>query len=252
VIAGRISTSISSDGPRRNADGGGRSTDNVSVHWRAQPTVLRASPQARLPSALLTSLRRRGASKIHFLDQLGVGLAAATLAIAHWLRSHPRSERGQFDGPRLCSLGDGCGGSASQRRARHSLEYDATHTASITHAGSVVAPWRLLCARRRARPAPDFCALLSSAGKCSCLGWLRRAPSRSAVPVHRGGRTLSRGAHGEPPVGARGRDSDERAGHRRQPGKRCVGSCTRATVKALHAGWPAHAGLLAHGSPRLG
>ena len=39
-------------------------------------------------------------AKIHFLDQLGVGLAAATLPRnANWLRSHPRSEQGAIRRP---------------------------------------------------------------------------------------------------------------------------------------------------------
>jgi len=50
-------------------------------------------------------------AKIHFLDQLGIGLVASTL---------PQSPTGEFDCPRLRSPGDGCGGGASQRHA-HAL-----------------------------------------------------------------------------------------------------------------------------------
>ena len=130
----------------------------------------------------------------------------------------------------------------------HSLEYDATHTASIAHAGSVVAPVALaVCEETGASGARLLHAFV--------LGWEMfvrlglAAPGsfcEARVPVHRGGRALCSRAHGGPPVGARVEQMTNALGI---AGSQASGVMEfvheGATVKALHAGWPAHAGLIA-------
>ena len=121
-------------------------------------------------------------AKTHFLDQLGVGLAAAALP-----RNRPLAALAAAfgTGGNSTALGFAAPVTAAAAALRngalmHSLEYDGTHTASITHAGSVVAPVALAVCEETGASGAGFCALLSSAGKCSCAWVLpRRAPSLS-------------------------------------------------------------------------
>ena len=130
----------------------------------------------------------------------------------------------------------------------HSLEYDGTHTASVAHAGSVVAPVALaVCEETGASGAELLRAFV--------LGWemfVRLGPCRAGIllqawiPVHRGGRAVCSRAHGgrfcwgsiEQMTNALGIAGSQASGVMEFVHE-------GATVKALHAGWPAHAGLLA-------
>jgi 2-methylcitrate dehydratase PrpD len=165
-------------------------------------------------------------AKTHVLDQLGVGLVAASLD-----RNRPLAALATAfgTGGYLTSLGFATPVTAAAAALRngalmHSLEYDGTHTASITHAGSAVASVALaVCEETGASGANLLRAFI--------LGWemfvlLGLAAPRSFSKRgfrYRVGRTLCRCVHGGPAVRARGRGDDERAGHRRQPGKRCHG-----------------------------
>ena len=104
-------------------------------------------------------------AKIHFRDQLGVGLLAATLA-----RNRPLAALASAFGAGGNATALGCAAPVMTAAAAlangalmHSLEYDATHTASITHAGSVVAPVALaggdVLAACRPRPSPSSFAI---------------------------------------------------------------------------------------------
>jgi len=80
-------------------------------------------------------------AKIHFRDQLGIGLLAATLP-----RNRPLVALASLfgTGANATALGGAAPVTPAAAALRngtlmHSLEYDATHTASITPAGSVVA-----------------------------------------------------------------------------------------------------------------
>src|ERR1043166_4467172 len=79
-------------------------------------------------------------AKTHFLDQLGVGLAAAALprnrppaALASAFGTGGSSTALGFATPVTAAAAALCNGALM-----HSLEYDGTHTGSIAHAGSVV------------------------------------------------------------------------------------------------------------------
>src|SRR5260370_13417165 len=81
-------------------------------------------------------------AKTHILDQLGVGLVAGTLP-----RNRPLAALASAlgAGGKSTALGFAAAVPAAAATLRngalmHSLEYDGTHTASITHGGSVVAP----------------------------------------------------------------------------------------------------------------
>src|SRR5262245_45024508 len=143
AIAGRISTSISCDGH-----------GVVPMVEVARRTT--ASHAASHPSALARRVAEQALSigfddipadvvalaKIHFLDQLGIGLIAATLP-----RNRPLAANASLFGTGGNSTAFGCASplTAASAALRHgtllqALAYDGTHTASITHAGSVVAP----------------------------------------------------------------------------------------------------------------
>jgi 2-methylcitrate dehydratase PrpD len=122
-------------------------------------------------------------AKIHFLDQLGVGLLAATLP-----RNRPLAALASLFGTGGDSTALGCAAPVTAAAAAlrngtlmHSLEYDGTHTASITHAGSVVAPVALAV--------------------CEEMGGSGADLLQARIPVHRGGRTLCWRTHCRPVAG---------------------------------------------------
>ena len=189
-------------------------------------------------------------AKIHFLDQLGVGLAAATLA-----RNRPLAALTSAFGTGGNSTVLGCTAPATAAAAAlrngalmHSLEYDATHTASITHAGSVVAPVALaVCEETGASGARLLRAFV--------LGWEIFVRLGLAAPGSFSKRGFQFTAVGGPFAGALtaslllGLEVEQITNALGIAGSQASGVMEfvheGATVKALHAGWPAHAGLLA-------
>ena len=89
------------------------------------------------------------AAKLHFLDAIGVGLAASTVPLAaNWADGARRIGGG--DGP-ASVLGRSGGLSATMAALVngaliHSLEFDDTHIGSVVHGGSVAAPAALAVA----------------------------------------------------------------------------------------------------------
>lgn len=87
-------------------------------------------------------------TRLHLLDLTGVGLAASTLAQgAPWRRY----AAGRRAAPGLATLAGPCVADAADAALvdgglMHALEYDDTHTASIVHGGAVVAPAALALA----------------------------------------------------------------------------------------------------------
>jgi 2-methylcitrate dehydratase PrpD len=189
-------------------------------------------------------------AKIHFLDQLGVGLAAATLP-----RNRPLAALASAfgTGGNSTALGFAAPVTAAAAALRngalmHSLEYDATHTASITHGGSVVAPVALaVCEETGASGARLLRAFV--------LGWEMFVRLGLAAPGSFSKRGFQFTAVGGPFAAALttglllGLDVEQITNALGIAGSQASGVMEfvheGATVKALHAGWPAHAGLLA-------
>ncbi|MBL8702719.1 MAG: MmgE/PrpD family protein [Alphaproteobacteria bacterium] len=100
---------------------------------------------AAIPDAVVES------AKLHLLDSLGVGLAASSLpGNAGW----GDAVAGLGEGGASTALGRGapmpCASAALLNGSLiHSLEFDATHVASIVHGGAVIAPTALAVAEAR-------------------------------------------------------------------------------------------------------
>jgi 2-methylcitrate dehydratase PrpD len=189
-------------------------------------------------------------AKLHFRDQLGIGLVAATLA-----RNRPLAALASLFGTGGNSTALGCAtpvmtAAAALRNGTlmHSLEYDATHTASITHAGSVVAPVALA-----------LCEEIGGSGaellRAFVVGWEMFVRLGLVAPGSFAKRGFQFTAAGGPLAGALtaglllGLDREQMTSALGIAGSQASGVMEfvheGATVKALHAGWPAHAGLLA-------
>lgn len=189
-------------------------------------------------------------AKTHLLDQLGVGLAAAALP-----RNRPLASLvfAFGEGGRATALGLEMPVPAAAAVLRngalmHSLEYDGTHTASVVHAGSVVAPVAI--------------AVSEQIGACGArllrafvLGWEIFIRLGLAAPGAFSRQGFQFTAVGGPFAGALaaglllGLDQEQLTSALGIAGSQASGVMEfvheGATVKALHAGWPAHAGLLA-------
>ncbi|MFI5023161.1 MAG: MmgE/PrpD family protein [Alphaproteobacteria bacterium] len=190
------------------------------------------------------------AAKLHLLDALGVGLAAASLpGMAAWADA-------------VASLGSGATSTALGRNTPlpaagaallngsyiHSLEYDDTHTASIVHGSSVIAPAALAVAEeQRASGATLLGAFI--------VGWELFARMGLAAP----GRFQAEGfqitAVGGPFIACtiasmlRGCDEATAVNALGIAGSQASGVfeflSEGATVKSLHPGWAAHGGIVA-------
>jgi 2-methylcitrate dehydratase PrpD len=190
-------------------------------------------------------------AKTHLLDQLGIGLIAATLPRNRPLAAIAAALGG--GGGVSTALGFAVPVSAATAALRngalmHSLEYDATHTASVTHPGSVVAPVVLAVGEEVGATGAEFL-------RAFVLGWEFCVRLGLAAPAQSSKRGFQFTAAGGPFAAALtaglllGLDSERMTSALGIAGSQASGllECTRegATVKALHAGWPAHAGLLA-------
>ena len=118
-----------------------------------------------LSSRLIDALARVGdrlpqgvqeAARLHLLDAIGVGLAAAASEAG---RAYVRYAAGLAAGPASLL----CGGSAGLADAAminggliHSLEFDDTHTGSIVHGSAVLASTALACAQAEAARGADL------------------------------------------------------------------------------------------------
>jgi 2-methylcitrate dehydratase PrpD len=189
-------------------------------------------------------------AKTHLLDQLGVGLAAAALP-----RNRPLAALGSVfgTGGKATVLGFPTPAPAAAAVLRngalmHSLEYDGTHAASVAHAGSVVAPVALaVCEETGASGARLLHAFV--------LGWEMFVRLGLAAPGSFSKHGFQFTAVGGPFVAAITAglllrlDQQQLTSALGIAGSQASGVMEfvheGATVKALHAGWPAHAGFLA-------
>jgi 2-methylcitrate dehydratase PrpD len=189
-------------------------------------------------------------AKTHLLDQLGVGLAAASLP-----RNRPLNALGGVFGAggRSTALGLAAPVAASAAALRngalmHSLEYDGTHTAAVVHAGSVVAPAALAVSE-------DVGASGAELLRAFVLGWEVFVRIGLAAPGTFSRHGFQFTAVGGPFAAALaaalvlGLDEHYVIHALGISGSQASGVMEfvheGGTVKALHAGWPAHAGLLA-------
>jgi len=234
--------------------GSGDVDARIGASWRASPNApalariiaerALAIPFDAIPPDVVAL------AKIHILDQLGVGLAAATLPRNRPLAALTSALGTGGNATALGLAGPVPAAAAALRNGAlmHSLEFDATHTASITHAGSVVAPVALAVSEERGA---------SGAGllRAFVLGWEVFVRLGLAAPGAFAKRGFQFTAVGGPFAGALtaglllGLEPSAATNALGIAGSQASGLMEfvheGATVKALHAGWPAHAGLLA-------
>jgi 2-methylcitrate dehydratase PrpD len=123
--------------------------------------ALRACAEQPLPAAVSS------AARWHFLDALGVGLAATSAEAGAPYRGvgralavgGPSSVLGQSQGAAPADAALVNGG------LMHSLEFDDTHTGSIIHGSSVVAAAALAVAQAQRCSGADMLGAVSSAGR---------------------------------------------------------------------------------------
>lgn len=192
------------------------------------------------------------AAKLHFLDAIGVGLAAATVPLSTpWVEGirriggaagGPASVLGRREGwpATLAALANGT--------LIHSLEYDDTHIASVVHGGAVAAPAALAMAEERGA---DGARLL--AGFVAAWEVMIRLGLAAPGAYQANGFQISAagGAVGAAVAAAAigGLTEDQAVRAIGIAGSEASGLLAflsdGATVKALHAGWAAHTGIAA-------
>ncbi|MFT5176225.1 MAG: 2-methylcitrate dehydratase PrpD [Gammaproteobacteria bacterium] len=189
-------------------------------------------------------------AKLHFLDALGVALAAASLA------TRPRIERAvAIMGSAHDSTALGCREAKPAPAAAllngsliHALEFDDTHMGAVVHASAVVAPVALALAEREHCTGVDLL-------KAFTLGWeiLARAGQASPAGFHARG-FQSTAVLGAPVAAAVAAwlmrlEPDHTVHAMGIAGSQASGIfefvSDGSTVKMLHGGWPAHAGIMA-------
>ncbi|MFQ5915533.1 MAG: MmgE/PrpD family protein, partial [Nitrospinota bacterium] len=195
-------------------------------------------------------LEVRGKAKLHILDALGIGLAAAELDFARAVAGMVREWGGKEEGTVL-RYGDRLPAphaALANGSFIHGLDFDDTHSASITHGSACVVPAALAAAEAAGA---DGRSLLAAA----VVGYEVTARVGGAAP----GGFHARGFHATPLCGAFGAAA---------AGGRLLGLAPPAladalgivgsqaaglqeflddgsSVKRLHPGWAAHAGLAA-------
>jgi 2-methylcitrate dehydratase PrpD len=213
--------------------------------------ALRASARQPLPAEVA------GAARLHFLDALGVGLAASAAAVGEPYRGLTRE---LARGGAATVFGSRVGAAPADAALIngglcHSLEFDDTHTGSIMHGSSVLAPAALATAEA------------ASAGGAEMLGAYARgwevlvrlglaAPGR----FHAAGfqATSVAGAIAAALVAAELSDLDEdrsvaAVGIALSQGSGVMEFLSNgSSVKSLHSGWAAHGGVLAATLARAG
>jgi 2-methylcitrate dehydratase PrpD len=198
----------------------------------------------RMPEEVVVS------AQLHLLDALGVALAAASLRTGPGIH---RAVRILGQGAEATALGlaqplPAPAAALLNGSLIHGLEYDDTHMGAVVHASAVVAPVALAIAERDGASGE---ALLEA----FVLGWEALARGGLASP----GGFHARGFQGTAVLGApvaalvagwlMGQEANTLAHAMGIAGSQSSGIfefvSDGATVKMLHGGWPAHAGILA-------
>lgn len=197
------------------------------------------------------------AAKLHLLDAIGVGLATAST------QTRPRLEHA------VAALGQGEESTGFGVREPmpapaaallngsfiHALEYDDTHMASVIHASAVLAPAALAVAERERSAGAELLAAYVA-------GWEIITRIGMAAPTAFHARGFQPTAVAGAPVAAivAGRlmrlDAATVASAAGIAGSQASGIfefvSDGSTVKMLHGGWPAHAGIMAAELARCG
>lgn len=197
------------------------------------------------------------AARLHLLDAIGVGLASAGSAIGAPYRAY--AQRHASAGP-ASVFGRGQGAAAADAAMLnggliHSLEYDDTHTASIVHGSAVLAAAALAAGEANQSAGADLL-------RAYILGWevLVRLGQASPGLFQAAGFQITSvgGAMVAALIAARLARLDE------DGTVAAVGIALSqasgvfeflsngATVKSLHPGWAAHAGIVAAGLAEAG
>jgi len=190
-------------------------------------------------------------ARLHIADALGVGLASSSVAAFGGFARELRAGA-QLAGPATV-LGAPQGAEPSTAALingtlMHSLEYDDTHMASIVHGSAVIVPAALAAGEAAGRSLDEIVALVAAGwealvriGAASQGGFQRRGFQVTSV----GGVLIAA------LIAARARGLGQRAAvdamgiAGSQAGGIFEFLSNGSTVKALHPGWAAHAGLWA-------
>ncbi len=190
------------------------------------------------------------AARLHLIDALGVGLAASAASVGGHYRK--LAERKAGTGPATL-FGRADGASAADAALVnggliHSLEYDDTHTASIVHGSAVLASAALAAAEETGATGRDFLKtyavwyeVMIRIGAASPGGFQRRGFQFTSV----GGALCAAGIAAK----LRGLDRDQTVAAIGIALSQASGVfeflSNGSTVKSLHPGWAAHAGVMA-------
>ena len=200
----------------------------------------------------------REAAKLHLLDTLGCGLAAHALGVA--TRAGPRW-RSSAASAQATVIGSDAGLPApnaafANAMLCHGLDFDDTHSDSVSHVSTVYLPGGARRGRGagRVRPRGADRDRRSKRGRHAARdGRLRRVPPPRLSP-DRDLRDLRRGHRGGEAPRARREGRDERARAGRVDGARASSPTSRTAppTKPLHPAWAAHGALLAARLASLG
>jgi len=208
--------------------------------------ALRGAP---LPPAVLR------AAQDHLLDAIGVGLAggAASTAplrgdLAH-LGAGDATVLGRTDrlAPAAAALVNGT--------LIHSMEFDDTHVPSVIHGSAVVVPAALAAAERQGSSGADLLLAVAAGWEALILlglaspGGFQAAGFQTVAAAGPFGAALAAGL-------LAGTDAETLVSALGICGSQASGTFAflsdASTVKAMHAGWAAHSGLLAVGMATAG
>jgi 2-methylcitrate dehydratase PrpD len=191
------------------------------------------------------------AAKLHFLDAIGVGLAASTVPLsAGWADSARKIGGG---GGEATVFGHWESLSATMAALVngtlvHSLEYDDTHIGSVVHGGAVAAPTALAVAQECGADGARLLAGFIAAWECMIRLGLAAPGAYQANGFQI---SAAGGAIGAAVAAAaiRGVTEDQAVSALGIAGSQASGLLEflsdGATVKALHPGWAAHTGIAA-------
>jgi 2-methylcitrate dehydratase PrpD len=188
--------------------------------------------------------------KLHILDTLGIGLAASDLEYAHQILDTIRS----WGGPRECTVmkyGDVLPVTSAvlaNASFAHGLDFDDTHTESITHASACVAPTALAVGEK-----------LHADGKAVLAAAVAGYETMTRIGLAAPGGFHKHGYHATPICGtfAAGVIAGKLMGISVEALANTMGICGSQAAglqaflddgswtKRLHAGWAAHSGVVA-------
>ncbi|UUZ62895.1 MmgE/PrpD family protein [Polaromonas sp. P1-6] len=197
-------------------------------------------------------------ARLHLIDAMGVGLAAARVPAHRRLLTRLRTEA---PGAGAATVFGFSGGAAVLLAALlngtsiHSLEYDDTHMASIVHGSAVIVPAVLAAAEAGDLSLDDTLKLVVAGwetlvriGEASPGGFQRRGfqvTSVGGVVIAAMLGAVARGASLDQTTSAMGISGS-------QAGGIFEFLSNGSNVKALHPGWAAHAGLWAAACAQAG